>query len=83
MMDYVPVLGWVGATLTGIAATRIALRFRLDERLAAWQPTSSLSRALIWMGRWSLVIYLVHQPILLGLIYLLTLVLGRTPPGLF
>lgn len=79
MMDYVPVLPWVGPTLVGIAATRIALRHGWDETIALWQPKSFLSRWLIVAGRWSLPIYLIHQPILIGTIYLIAVATGNTP----
>jgi len=80
MIDYVPVLPWVGPTLLGIAATRIALAAGLDQRIANWRPSGRAGRALITAGRWSLVIYLVHQPVIIGLLYLLALALGRPTP---
>lgn len=79
MFDYVPVLPWIGPVLLGMAATRIGLRYRLDQTLSRWQPRGLAPRALAVAGRWSLVIYLIHQPILLGLFYLLALALGRSP----
>lgn len=83
MFDYVPLLPWFSAPLLGIFAARLALRLRFDETLARWQPTSFLPRVLAGAGRWSLVIYLVHQPILLGLFYLLALAMGRAPAFAF
>jgi uncharacterized membrane protein len=80
--DYVPVLPWVGPTLLGIVATRLVFLFGIDQRLAAWHPTSAISRWLIKAGQWSLVIYLVHQPLLLGVLYLITLAIGRELPAL-
>lgn len=82
MLDYVPLLPWIGPTLLGVALTRLVLQFGLDEKIGRWHPTSFVSRALIVMGRWSLPIYLVHQPLLLGLLYLVTLALGRPVPAL-
>ena len=66
MFDYVPVLPWLGATLLGILATRIGLRLGLDQRWSRWRPAGVIPRALVWAGRWSLVIYLTHQLILLA-----------------
>ena len=68
-VDYVPVLPWFGVTLGGIVAARLSLAWR-DERLWSWwQPKGTAGRALVQAGRWSLIIYLVHQPILFGLAY--------------
>jgi uncharacterized membrane protein len=64
--DIVPIFPWFGVVLLGIAAARLILASPLADRLASWQPRAPLSRALIFSGRWSLVIYLLHQPILLG-----------------
>lgn len=67
--DLVPVFPWFGAVLLGIIVARLVLASSLAPRLAAIAPTARLPRLLAFLGRWSLLIYLVHQPILLGLIY--------------
>ena len=82
MMDYVPVLPWVGPTLLGMALTKLALATGWDRRIAAWQPKTRVGNWLIKAGQWSLVIYLIHQPILIGLIYLIALAAGN-PPTIF
>jgi uncharacterized membrane protein len=62
MGDYVPLIPWAAPALAGIAFAR-ALRVDL------WRGTSPsrLTSALTFPGRHSLVIYLIHQPILIGL----------------
>lgn len=67
--DLVPVFPWFGAVLVGVVATRLVLASALVPRLTAINPTGRLARVLAFMGRWSLLIYLLHQPILLGLVY--------------
>lgn len=67
--DLVPVFPWFGVVLLGIVATRLVLASSLAERLARIQPSGRLPRLLAFMGRWSLLIYLLHQPLLLGLVY--------------
>jgi uncharacterized membrane protein len=68
--DLVPVFPWFGAVLVGIIAARLVLASPgLTARLAAVETKGRLLRLLAFMGRWSLLIYLVHQPILLGLVY--------------
>jgi uncharacterized membrane protein len=62
MGDYVPLVPWAAPALAGVAVAK-ALRIDL------WQgsrPTAPL-RALSFPGRHSLVIYLIHQPIMIGL----------------
>jgi uncharacterized membrane protein len=63
--DYVPLFPWAGVLFAGIAAGH-ALRG------AAFRPVgfaARLPRWMAWLGRHSLVIYMVHQPILLGILY--------------
>jgi len=67
--DLVPVFPWFGAVLVGIIVARLVLASRLVPRLAAIAPSGRLPRLLVVLGRWSLLIYLLHQPILLGLVY--------------
>lgn len=56
--DYVPVLPWFGVMLLGFVATRM--------RPQLWQ--GSAPRPLAVLGRWSLSFYMVHQPVLIGLL---------------
>jgi uncharacterized membrane protein len=67
--DLVSVFPWLGMVLLGVIAARLVLNSSLADRLAAIQPDNRLARVLTKMGRWSLIIYLVHQPILLGILF--------------
>ena len=62
MGDYVPLIPWAAPALAGLATAK-ALRLDL------WRGSrpSRLARALTFPGRHSLIIYLIHQPILFGL----------------
>jgi uncharacterized membrane protein len=53
----------------GIVATRLVLHSPLAERLARINPQGRLPRVLKFLGRWSLLVYLLHQPLLLAVIY--------------
>ena len=66
--DYVPLLPWAGATLLGAAAAWYALTPRAMAALGRLR----VPRLLSWMGRHSLAIYLAHQPLLFGLLWLFT-----------
>jgi uncharacterized membrane protein len=60
--DFVPVFPWFGYVLAGLALGKT-----IDFRRFVRPKTGSMpERALIWAGRNSLGIYLVHQPILFG-----------------
>ena len=63
--DYVPLFPWAGLLLIGTAlGTALA---RQPERLA---PLARGTRALQALGRHSLAVYLVHQPVLVALLWL-------------
>ena len=62
MGDYVPLVPWAAPVLAGIATAKA---LRLD--LGRGSPPTRLTRALGFPGRHSLVIYLIHQPFLIGL----------------
>jgi uncharacterized membrane protein len=76
-VDYVPVFPWFALTLFGIVAGRLLLRYGSDNPFARWSPRGFSGRLAVAAGRWSLLIYLVHQLILIGL---LTVVARFIPP---
>ena len=65
--DYVPLLPWLGVMWWGLAAGLLVLQHRphwMGGGLpAAFKPLSVL-------GRWSLSFYMLHQPVLIGLLML-------------
>lgn len=68
-IDFVPVFPWLGLTLLGVASAKTFVRTKYVQRPPEAQKKSGcLTRSLVWMGRHSLVIYLLHQPILLAMI---------------
>lgn len=56
--DFVPVLPWLAPVLLGFVVTR--------TWPALWQGAGP--RPLAWLGRWSLSYYMLHQPVLIGLL---------------
>lgn len=67
--DLVSVFPWFGIVLLGVIGARLVFGSPAAARLAAIQPDNRLARTFSKMGRWSLIIYLVHQPILLGILF--------------
>ena len=74
--DYNPMLPWFGLVLLGIAAGRTALARRPQSFWAQWQPRNALERGVAFIGRHSLAFYLLHQPVLIGLLWLVARALG-------
>ena len=64
--DYFPLLPWFFLFLTGTALGGWCLAHRENRLL-----TVSLPGALTWPGRHSLIIYVLHQPVLYGISYLI------------
>lgn len=71
--DYVPIFPWFGSVLLGIATAKIASQRGWIERLRQW-PAWNWTRPIQTAGRNSLIIYLVHQPLLIASIGLFSLV---------
>ena len=63
--DYVPLLPWLGVMLWGLAAGQWLLVHRRGW-LAA--PLPRRLAPLAALGRWPLLIYMLHQPLLIGLL---------------
>jgi uncharacterized membrane protein len=63
--DYVPLIPWLGVMWWGMAAGQGLLR-RHRALLVTRLPRGTAP--LAWLGRWSLSWYMLHQPILFGLL---------------
>jgi uncharacterized membrane protein len=68
--DYVPIFPWLGVVLIGCGLGAL-------WRRSGWAMPQLLARLnkepphlLLWLGVWSLTVYLVHQPLLLGVLAL-------------
>ncbi|WP_425493410.1 heparan-alpha-glucosaminide N-acetyltransferase [Hoeflea prorocentri] len=72
--DYVPLFPWFGPVLIGIATTRIAISQNWLETIASLGGGKNpLGKPLSFAGRHSLALYLIHQPVLIGSVYLASL----------
>jgi uncharacterized membrane protein len=66
--DYVPLFPWLGVALIGIALGARALSRDRQKLDVASRLTPGW---LAWLGRHSLLIYMVHQPVLIGVLRVL------------
>lgn len=76
-VDYFPLLPWLGVVLLGIGAGNMLYPGRQRKfALPDWSGPPWMS-SLCFLGRHSLVIYLIHQPVILGAMMLVGGVRGR------
>ena len=74
--DFVPLLPWFGVMLWGAAAGRWLMR-RHAGLLGGGVPAGL--RPLARLGRWSLSFYMLHQPVLIGALWLWLWAMGTIP----
>jgi uncharacterized membrane protein len=67
--DLVPVFPWTGVLLLGVAGGVVFLQSSLKEKAATVTLKGAAMRTLARAGRWSLLIYLLHQPLLHAVLY--------------
>ena len=63
--DYVPLLPWLGVMWWGMAAGQWLLAHR-PQLMRTAIPTAAAP--LAWLGRWSLSWYMLHQPVMIGVL---------------
>ncbi len=74
--DYVPVFPWFSAPLLGIATAKLAMSRNLVQKLAVYKAQNISTHFLKILGRNSLVYYLLHQPVLISLIFAVKFIAG-------
>lgn len=75
--DFVPVLPWLAVVAIGAACAPLVLRTPpAMAPLLVWRSDGRVWQFICLMGRHSLLIYLVHQPLLWGGLYLWALIDG-------
>ena len=69
--DYVPLLPWLGAMLCGISIGYFLLRNDIGTKVLQSGDLIPGSKVLSFAGKHSLMIYMLHQPVLFGALSLL------------
>ncbi len=69
--DYVPIFPWLGVVLIGIFVGRWAYSEQKFKFIKTWHGNFPLVRLLRYAGQHSLLIYMVHQPIFIGILYVI------------
>ncbi|MFC7400407.1 heparan-alpha-glucosaminide N-acetyltransferase [Chelatococcus sp. GCM10030263] len=82
--DYVPLFPWFGCVLLGMALAQIVLGRPALPAWLTWRVPGVLGRGLTLAGRHSLLVYLTHQLVLLGALWVFVQVVQpvRTAPFL-
>jgi uncharacterized membrane protein len=83
-VDWYPLSPWAGVTLLGLGIARLPGVTPWLARPQRWRIRSESSAAIAFVGRHSLAIYLLHQPVLGSLVWAVAAsgVLAPAPPQL-
>lgn len=68
--DYVPILPWLAPFMLGMAFAKFSIGREFFNAIKRWRNNNIVMRVLAFLGRHSLVTYLLHQPLLLGIVWL-------------
>ncbi|WP_037547158.1 DUF1624 domain-containing protein [Stappia stellulata] len=77
-VDYVPLAPWLAAILAGIAGLKIVRGRAPWALLSRIRANGRFSRMMAFAGRHSMIVYLLHQPILFGSVWAVV-ALGLVP----
>lgn len=70
--DYVPLLPWLAPFMLGMSFAKFGIQFSWFKKLIEQQKAPHhFSQILAFGGRHALAIYLIHQPVLFGIVWLL------------
>lgn len=72
--DVVPIFPWFGVVLLGVALMRVILASPWVAGISSWRSDLPAAKGVVWLGRWSLPFYLLHQPVIIGVLYGLMLI---------
>ncbi len=69
--DYFPLFPWLGLFFLGMSVGEYLYPSGRQRYRISFNTTHPITQSLIWAGRNSLLIYFIHQPILVGIILLM------------
>jgi len=75
-VDYVPLLPWFGVVLIGMYLGQLLSQQPAGSFFQSWKSHHPVSHVLALGGRHSLHIYMLHQPLFLGILYIISLIIG-------
>ena len=75
-VDYVPLLPWFGVVLIGIYLGQLLTQCHPESFFLCWRSEHPASKLLILGSRYSLHIYMLHQPLFLGILYIISQIIG-------
>ncbi len=67
--DVVPIFPWFGVVLVGAGGTGLLRTTSFWPRLAGFRSDEPLARGIAFLGRWSLPFYVLHQPVIIGVLW--------------
>ena len=71
MADYMPLFPWLGVFLIGCVIGRLCYKEKKTLIPKESRVMTAIARRVEFIGRHSLIIYLVHQPVIYGLLYVI------------
>ncbi|MEF2073263.1 heparan-alpha-glucosaminide N-acetyltransferase [Consotaella aegiceratis] len=81
--DLVPVFPWTGVVLLGLATGQLLSNRALWDRLRGMNALLAPARPLALVGRHALLFYLLHQPILIALVWIFAQIAPPNPIDVF
>ena len=75
--DYMPLIPWMGVFLIGAGLGRMLYKEKKTLFGGAGEKVRAFTKPLEFLGRHSLIIYLIHQPIIYFVLYLIFKIAGK------
>lgn len=75
MADYMPLFPWLGVFLIGCVIGRLCYKDKKTLFAGKGKVMTAIARPVEFIGRHSLIIYLVHQPVVYAVLYLIFLII--------